>query len=272
MKFALDNTAESGDERKFLKSSRQVSVSVPSPSSKAGKTKTSPSSMKAKNSKLLQSNYYSEATSSRNRQVVAETSRSAGKADLGVIDLQLHRSVMITPRDDDDDFDDIDHVDGNLTFSNNRLQRFQDVRCELRATGGHNLTSVLMNPRESLYDEVFDEFSFELASPVDLSLSSSSHLSLLKDSKHGGLFTSSSNHSSHSVHMSVTSTPSGGSALKKRERAASVISSTTSTHSSSHHGAVRPGSSSSGGALHALTKTESEQLLAFIQVRLHPLM
>ena len=63
--------------------------------------------------------------------------------DVGIIDVHLHRSVMMSPRDDDEVFDDIDHLDGDDNFSSgysaSRLQRFQDVRCELRSTGGHNL-------------------------------------------------------------------------------------------------------------------------------------
>ena len=44
---------------------------------------------------------------------------------------------------------------------------YEDVRLELRATG-HNLTSVLMNPRESLMDELTDEFISDQAQPLDL--------------------------------------------------------------------------------------------------------
>jgi hypothetical protein len=50
---------------------------------------------------------------------------------------------MMSPRDDDEVFDDIDHLDEDDDFSAgysiSRLQRFQDVRCELRSSGGHNL-------------------------------------------------------------------------------------------------------------------------------------
>ena len=67
----------------------------------------------------------------------------SGLGDVGIIDVHLHRSVMMSPQDDDEVFDDIDHLDGDDNFSSgystSRLQRFQDVRCELRSTGGHNL-------------------------------------------------------------------------------------------------------------------------------------
>lgn len=46
-------------------------------------------------------------------------------------------------------------------------ESFEDVRLELQAVG-HNLTSVLMNPRESLLDEMQDEFVADQAQPLDL--------------------------------------------------------------------------------------------------------
>ena len=40
------------------------------------------------------------------------------------------------------------------------MDGFVDVRAEMK-TVGHNLTSVLINPRESLYDEMYDDFAME---------------------------------------------------------------------------------------------------------------
>jgi hypothetical protein len=40
------------------------------------------------------------------------------------------------------------------------MDQWYDVRAEMKHMG-HNLTSVLINPRDSLYDEMMDEFAYE---------------------------------------------------------------------------------------------------------------
>eukprot|EP01035_Chromulina_nebulosa_P026697 gene26697-34984_t len=200
----------------------------------------------------------SRKLSSASTTVAATTTKrrsTHGLGDVGIIDVHLHRSVMMSPQDDDEVFDDIDHLDGDDNFSSgysaSRLQRFQDVRCELRSTGGHNLTSVLMNPRGSLLEEVFDDFYLEQASPVDLTPSSSALLSISRSSSHHP-----------STHLSSTS-----SSHKKRIQTPSLHSAegTSSSHSSSKHGAASASSKHGGfNATFTLTKTESDQLSSFI--------
>jgi hypothetical protein len=51
-------------------------------------------------------------------------------------------------------------------FVNDGFDDFEDARAELRSSG-HNLTSVLINPRESMFDNLFDEFETEQSAPVD---------------------------------------------------------------------------------------------------------
>lgn len=43
---------------------------------------------------------------------------------------------------------------------------YEDIRAELRANG-HNLTSVLVNPRETIFDHLFDEFETDQAMPLE---------------------------------------------------------------------------------------------------------
>lgn len=43
---------------------------------------------------------------------------------------------------------------------------YEDIRAELRANG-HNLTSVLVNPRETIFDHLFDEFEADQAMPLE---------------------------------------------------------------------------------------------------------
>lgn len=82
---------------------------------------------------------------------------------------------------------------------------YEDVRLELRAMG-HNLTSVLINPRESLMDELTDEFVAEQALPLDLPYVHVKPNTLSSHSQHelsGGSSHHQSMHStSHSMSMS----------------------------------------------------------------------
>ena len=43
---------------------------------------------------------------------------------------------------------------------------YEDIRAELRANG-HNLTSVLVNPRETLFGQFFDEFETDQLLPLE---------------------------------------------------------------------------------------------------------
>lgn len=45
-------------------------------------------------------------------------------------------------------------------------ENFQDIRIELNSTG-HSLTSVLINPRETLYEDLFDEFAADQSAPLE---------------------------------------------------------------------------------------------------------
>eukprot|EP01039_Chlorochromonas_danica_P009435 gene9435-10424_t len=93
------------------------------------------------------------------------------------------------------------------------LEDYDDVRCELVSTG-HHLTSVLMNPRETLLDDLFDEFAYDQTTPLDffssysaLNYSPSSTTSMFSSS-HSSLAPSSSHHyASASSHNAGIVTP-----------------------------------------------------------------
>jgi len=160
----------------------------------------------------------------------------------------------------DDEMDDWDDDYDNLEDSDEAIQRrqrrFQDVRFELRSSGGHNLTSVLMNPRESLMGELFDEFSQDLAAPVDLLSHSHPHTQSLlysQHSKHNLQPTNSSHHPKNGSEGSPrNNNPNFNPNLSSSSH--STVSSTTT------HTVASP-----SAALHQLTRTESEQLAQFLQ-------
>jgi vacuolar protein sorting-associated protein 54 len=91
---------------------------------------------------------------------------------------------------------------------------FEDVRCEIQATGYH-LTSVLMNPRETLLDNIFDEFAAEQSLPLEYqsslsigsnSLFSPSTHSTFHSSTHTSIPTSTSSQGNGTVVLSLTAT------------------------------------------------------------------
>lgn len=126
-----------------------------------------------------------------------------------------------------------------------------------------------MNPRESLMGELFDEFSQDLAAPVELSHTPTHSQSLLysqHNSRHNPNLSSSSHHFTPG-----SSTANASSSAKKGEGSPRSnntlnpnfnLSSSSSSHSSSGttHIAVP------SAALHQLTRTESEQLARFLQL------
>ncbi len=75
----------------------------------------------------------------------------------------LQKSVLAGPNDVDSGVN-WDELEANDTY--------QDTRIELR-TVGHNLTSVLINPRESIFDSFVDEFEIDQSMPLDHSATSS---------------------------------------------------------------------------------------------------
>jgi hypothetical protein len=64
-----------------------------------------------------------------------------------------HRRVIMRPEQGEDE---------EILDADN----FQDIRMELAATG-HNLTSVLINPRETYLENFFDEFAAEQSAPLE---------------------------------------------------------------------------------------------------------
>lgn len=75
----------------------------------------------------------------------------------------LQKSVLAGPNDADSGVN-WDELEANDTY--------QDTRIELR-TVGHNLTSVLINPRETIFDSFVDEFEIDQSMPLDHSATSS---------------------------------------------------------------------------------------------------
>eukprot|EP01041_Mallomonas_annulata_P005065 gene5065-10139_t len=68
------------------------------------------------------------------------------------IQLSLSRSLLMSSENDD---------------SLNDVDNYEDSRLELRATS-HNLTSVLINPRESLLENFLDDFATDQSAPLEL--------------------------------------------------------------------------------------------------------
>ncbi|KAJ1428222.1 Vps54-like protein-domain-containing protein [Ochromonadaceae sp. CCMP2298] len=72
----------------------------------------------------------------------------------GAVSLASPHRRVIMPVEEDLDVQDADN--------------FEDIRMELQATG-HNLTSVLINPRETYLENFFDEFATEQSAPLEYS-------------------------------------------------------------------------------------------------------
>jgi len=75
----------------------------------------------------------------------------------------LQKSVLAGPNDTDSGVN-WDELEANDSY--------QDTRIELR-TVGHNLTSVLINPRETIFDTFVDEFEIDQSMPLEHSATSS---------------------------------------------------------------------------------------------------
>ena len=58
-------------------------------------------------------------------------------------------------------------MERSFSQTRDKLDDFSDARSEMRQAG-HNLTSVLMNPRESMYDEIYDEFAYEQSDLINI--------------------------------------------------------------------------------------------------------